>query len=422
MDYIQFHCPTCNHLLVVPPEAANLSGPCPNCQTIIHGPGYSPPPQPQPLNPPSESEAIAAQPPQEEPIAQQPIVLEEPPVDWEQQPEAASTSTPEAVEPDNEPKADEPVIERKKTDRGHGISFLQALMLCFLCSVAFFGLGFYLGKAGALSWEEIVQKSQQVSPDPTPPQDSETEETAPKTEVSISPLPSGNAEDSTDEGALEARASLEAFLAADTWAVRNAYVLYPDQILPEMEACAARNGDGAIETESITLEQSQPDLKVFWIQTSNNVRPFSVVLIRNRNRWLVDWSAFADFYHNRLQAFASGKEGPMRAAFRVFLKAAPGETSPLSPARCLVMAPQSETAYQVTSAAREELAEIFQNYLQTDPKSFREAMEGPGLPFIVELSRTGASNPTLQLESIIATTWPPLPPSELKKDNLSSFY
>ena len=89
------------------------------------------------------------------------------------------------------------------------------------------------------------------------------------------------------------------------------------------------------------------------------------------------------------------------------------------------MAPQSVIAHQVNTAtessARLRLAEIFQAYQQAEPQTFKELMASAGIPLIVEISRSGATNPTLTLESIVAPGWTPLPPEELKKD-ASSFY
>ena len=304
---------------------------------------------------------------------------------------------------------------------------LQALLLSFFFSLIFFALGFYLGKTGSISWEEILKNAQQQGlkvQNPTTPRETSTN-TPP---ISIAPLANNSPQNHTDShtNSSSAQATLEAFLAARTWSIRNAYVLYPNLIIEEMEASSIFHGDGPIEVQSITLKQDQPNQKVFWIETLNNPRPFSVVLIKDRGNWLVDWAGFADFYHNRLQAFANGRDGPVQGVFRVFLKAAPGETSPLSPSRCLVMAPQNEEAYQANSPAqspvRKKLAEIFQAYLQADSQNFKDAMDGPGIPLIVELSRNGAQNPTLILQKIITSGWAPLPPEELKKGDLSSFY
>lgn len=300
--------------------------------------------------------------------------------------------------------------------------------MSFFFSVIFFILGLFLGKSGAVGWEKIIREAEPVIgaplPQSPPPSSSSRDEELVGRGASITPLTNGQLPLEPDSSG--AQASLEAFLSAQTWSARSAYVLYPNLIIPQMEASAKIHGDGAITVSKITLQQDLPHQKVFWLETPNNSRPFSVVLIKDGRNWLVDWGGFADFYHNRLRHFAQGREGPVHGVFRVFLKAAPGETSPLSPARCLVMAPHDEKPFQVNSAAqspaRKKLAEIFQAYLQADPESFEEAMKGPGIPLIVELSRNGAQNPTLRLEEILTTGWAPLSPEELKNGHLSSFY
>ncbi len=467
VDYLRFHCPVCNHLLVVPPEAAGAVGPCPECQTLIKSPSApapAPAQQPQPFTPPApiheerSTPALVDAPPTPEPIVEQPTYPDqptypEPPISQEvhhesppvivappeDEPEPAvplvTPPSPTLQEPspvEEAPPTNEVPdrIERKKArSRRGGLSLLQALALSVFFSIGFFVLGFYLGKTGAISWEDIAARLQKA--ELQQPSNSQDEATPPsdETDFEITPLPNDltSAEGIPLSGAdLEAQASLEAFLGAGSWSARNAYVLFPDQMIPEMEACALVHDDGTIAYEEITLTQSQSNLKVFWIKTPNNEHTFSIALIQENGRWLIDWSSFVDFYHNRLHSFAKGKKGPHRGIFRVFLKAAPGETSPLSPSHCLVTAPQNSESFQVNSApesqARKSLAEIFQAHLQNDRERFEDVMSSHGTPLIVEISRTATPNPTLNLTRIVTVGWPPLSPNELKKDNLSSFY
>ena len=460
MEYIQFHCPACQHLLVVPPEAAGVSGPCPNCQTVIQGPqptpAPSPPPQPQPLNPPAptyqapapqapvpqisetqrhqapaspahsdfanvpdpfEGGGIAA-PVQHHPVPE-PVAVEEP---------VTSEVSPQEDPPKQEAEASTPRTKKEKK-RGGGLSFLQALLMSLLFAIAFFIFGFFVGKSGAISWQEILTKAEQQKVEEeslsAPLLEEEEEEIPlqnlipPPTDPPVSIIPS-------PESITDAQATLEAFLACESWSTRNAFVLYPNEVLPQMAACDEKYGSGPIIAESIELEQDLSNQKVFWVKTPNNEGRFSTILIQDKGRWLVDWDGFSDFYYNRLDSFAEGKEGPMSGLFRVFLKAAPGETAPLSPARCLVNAPQSSQSYQVNntsdSPARKKLADIFQAHLQADPKAFKAIMAADGIPLIVELTRNGADNPTIRLQRIIATGWAPLPAEKFSEENSSSFY
>ena len=409
-----------------------MSGPCPNCHRVIHGPNHYTPPQPQPLNPPQEEvptlhpqppEALkprpaqAAQPRDFESTAQ----LDNPP----QQPEPQSAPRPTSDETDFRENKPESILGSppSRKERASGLSFLQAFVLCFFSSLIFFVLGFSLGKSGAVEWSSLREKAQQQQ---TPPPSEESTSPAPekKAEIPLAPLtiePTEQTEELTT-----ARATLEAFLAADTLGARNAYCLNSDEILPMMAASAAIHGDEPIPFDSISLHTEGPSMRVFWVETAKHPLPFSVVMLKEDDWWLVDWPGFADFYYDRLGAFARGREGPMKGTFRILLKPAPGETSPLSPSRCLVKAPQSPSSYQVNSPAespaRRELAEIFQAYQQEEPEGFKEAISGDGIPLIVEISRTGATPPTLQLDQVITTGWPPLPSLQLKKDSSSRFY
>lgn len=419
-----------------------MSGPCPNCQIVIHGPHHSAP-QPQPLNPPQEEIPIILPKPQPDPHpTENPEPIFDSPVS-EQTPLPPQEQSEQSIEKHDarshlqESRPSDPLRDAEEqnqaeksqdTRRLRGLSFLQAFFLCFVFSLGFFALGFYLGKSGSVSWEDLAQiskngKSGQADHAPTSKQSADPEASR---SIPINPLTEKGSEAGNDLDASTAKATLEAFLAAETWGGRNAYVLSSKAVFPMMAASASVHGDGPIDIKGLGLQSEHPNTKVFWIQTSKHQFPFTTALVKEGEWWLVDWLGFADFYYNRLDSFAKGREGPMTGTFRVLLKPAPGETSPLSPARCLVSTPQLQASYQVNSAAdspvRRELAEIFQSYLQGDPKNFNEAMDGAGIPLVLELSRTGAENPTLQLEDIIATGWPALTPKQIKKETSSSFY
>ncbi|MDQ8189151.1 hypothetical protein [Roseibacillus persicicus] len=446
-----------------------MSGPCPNCHSFIQGPNFYSPPQPQPLNPPVPEEQDftlpiedfgapapqAQNPPPAQPAPENPSPEEPAPTPTAFTESAPVQPTPSdrapqqvepaplperLPEPEPEPRpSDAPLFDESEahpakanstnTRSKASLSLLQAFLLCFFSSVAFFILGFFLGKTGAVSWQEILDasKAQQEGGDELADNPSPAGNFAANTDLSPS-LPEKK-EPETNPNQAEvatARASLEAFLAAGTWTTRSAFVLFPDQILPHMEASAEVHGDGPYQVDSIRLEMDEPDMKVFQLKAPQLPAEFSVILIKVDGHWLVDWEGFADFYHDRLRAFAGGMDGAMKGVFRVLLKPAPGETSPLSPAHCLITTNQNPEIYPITSAtdspARKNLAEIFQSYLQGDRARFEEAMEEDGIPLIIEISRNGASNPTLRLEKIIATTWAPKPPEKSGQGDSSSFY
>ncbi|MGJ8725823.1 MAG: hypothetical protein ACSHYB_14790 [Roseibacillus sp.] len=405
-----------------------MTGPCPNCQTTIQGPNHFNPPQPQPLNPPQEDvPTLYPQDPSEVALSS-PVAESSPP---ERAPIEVSSPAPiqEQPEPDPSPIR-EPLPASKpypnplsSNQRPSGLTFAQAFALCFVSSLIFFALGFVLGKSGAVKWDQILEKAKAQQPTASSDTNLSTDRKA-AVDTPIIPLEVKPA-DPTQELST-AQATLEAFLAADTWGARNAYALNSKAVLPMMAANATVHGDGPIPFESITLHTEGPNMRVFWVKTNNHPLPFSVVMLKEDDWWLVDWPGFADFYYDRLGAFSRGREGPMKGVFRVLLKAAPGETSPLSPSRCLVRAPHSPTSYQVNSLAespaRRKLAEIFQAYQQGEPERFKDAITGDGIPLILEISRSGAQNPTLQLEQVITTGWPPLSAQQTEKDTSSRFY
>ena len=412
-----------------------MSGPCPNCHNIIQGPNHYTPSQPQPLNPPHQEVPIL-NPSQEMPL---PAAAVEPPAppaepaptvpspqpEPQYQPEPQPTPQPNPSE--EPPRAREPELEigspPSRNQGSSGLSFPQAFVLCFFSSLLFFVLGFILGKSGAAERNSLLEQVQQKQT--LPPLESTTPSTPQEIEeIIVAPLEVNTVAQAED--LTPARATLEAFLASTTVGARNAYSLNSKEVLPMMAASAAIHGEGPVSFESIELHTEGPNMKVFWVETSDHPLPFPVVMIKEADWWLVDWAGFADFYYDRLGAFARGREGPMKGAFRVLLKAAPGETSPLSPSRCLVKAPQSPSSFQVNSIAespaRRKLAEIFQIYQQKEPENFKELMSGDGIPLILEISRSGAENPTLQLDQVITTGWPPLSSAKFKKDPSSRFY
>lgn len=414
-----------------------MSGPCPHCHTVIQGPNQpTSPPQPQPLNPPKEdTEPLPTPHPSPEPSSAPPLIEKTPVVIEPARPQQAALPTPLensspeasdaylAPEPDEAPRHP---LQSKHTYKS-GLSLLQAFILCFLSSLIFFVLGFFLGKSGSANWEDLIKQSEEQKA-ALPPRDQGDGTGSPNnnssTQIPITPLETSPPTET--EELTTASATLEAFLTADTWGARNAYVLNSKSVLSMMAANATIHGDGPIPFNKVTLEHEEPNVRAFSIKTDKYSSPFTVMMLKEGDWWLVDWPGFADFYHDRLTSFASGREGPMKGIFRVLLKAAPGETSPLSPSRCLVSAPQSSTPLQVNSVAespaRRRLAEIFQAYLQGEPEKFKKAMAEEGIPLTVEISRSGAQNPTLQLEQVIATGWPPLPSKQFEKDPSSRFY
>ena len=179
-----------------------------------------------------------------------------------------------------------------------------------------------------------------------------------------------------------------------------------------MEETAAQYGDGPISFSSIELINEFPELKVFSVNTIKHEQPFHVAVIKEENAWLVDWAGFADFYYDKFESFATGTEGPNRGIFRLFLRPAPGEPNPSSPNRFIVNAIHSSNAYQVTAATnsrlRKQLTLLAKRVEEEESGDLRKTFETHGLPFTLELSRSGEVNPTLKFERIDSYSW--LPP------------
>lgn len=206
-----------------------------------------------------------------------------------------------------------------------------------------------------------------------------------------------------------AMAALEAFLSARSWAARSAYVRDADRVLPLMETDAQQNGDGPVPYDSLELVHDAPQLKIFALKTLRHPLPFNVAVVKNDIGWSVDWEGFQDFYNDSFETFARGGKGPTKGIFRLFLKPAPGESDPLNPARFIVSAMHSTNTYQVStqqdSEVRKQLSQLLKRSSEEEPGELRNALEGAGLPFMLELSRTGSVNPSLKLERVAAFSW-----------------
>lgn len=280
-----------------------------------------------------------------------------------------------------------------------GLSLLATAIIATLCSVIFFAMGFFFGRSGNFT---RTLEHPRVERPPT------AEVSAPPAALEIPPVVAPTDPLPTPEisGAM---AALEAFLSAKSWAARSAYVLRPDKVMPLMEADAQQNGDGPVPYDRLDLVHDAPQLKIFALTTLRHPLPFNVVVVKDEVGWSVDWEGFQDFYGDRFETFARGGNGPTKGIFRLFLKPAPGESDPLNPSRFTVSAMHSTNTYQVStqqdSEVRKQLADLLKKSKEDDSGELRNALEGAGLPFMLELSRTGSVNPSLKLERVAAFTW-----------------
>lgn len=342
-----------------------------------------PPPETAPLPQPTESNSAS------QPLSANPDEGPATSAD-EQRPEPEDKTTPETPPPAT--AKDKP-----------GISLLWVFLLAFLLSALFFSLGFVFGKRGG-------QASTPPPPPATAPPELTPAEAAPADarEIPIPAIePSPTPENETVTNS--ARAALVAFLEASSWAVRNAYVTKPDEALSDMEKMAQTYGDGSIPFEDIALAFDNGDEQVFQLLTPKDEKPFLVSVMKDGPLWHVDWETFSEFYYDRFETFAQKNSGSDTGVFRLRLKPAPGEADPLTPSRVLAQAPNSNQSFQLTfgtsSEAREKVASLLAILKRDQPELLDKMMASDGIPLVVRVSRTGATNPELRLEEVVATSW-----------------
>lgn len=351
-----------------------------------------------------------------------PVVAPEPSTPAPEPPRERREPTPQAPAPqqpepliDTEPPRREPTqafdfnfddeADRKRSQPSRsaaksGLSLLPVAGIATFCSVVFFVLGFFFGKSG--NFTRTIP-----SDAATPPEATVSPAELPSTGEFIPQIPSDSPLPTADQSG--AMAALEAFLSAKSWAARSAYVAEPSRVMALMESDTLKNGDGPIPYERLELIGDDPQRKTFALQTLRHPLPFSVVVMKDELGWGVDWEGFQEFYNDTFETFARGGKGPTKGVFRLFLKPAPGESDPLNPARFIVSAMHSTNTYQVStqqdSEVRKQLAVVLRKIQKDESGDLKSALEGAGLPFMLELSRTGSVNPSLKLERVVAFSW-----------------
>ncbi|MEM9079608.1 MAG: hypothetical protein AAGC74_02830 [Verrucomicrobiota bacterium] len=441
MDLIRFNCPTCGHQLVVPPEAAAMSGPCPECGVIIHGPAAQrgadeqnsaatalkqaatgnlakPEPTPVPLPEPAPLPAPTPQPqlpPTPEPT---PAQIPEPTPSPSPQP-APATRVPEPAPPEPTPAptpspeptpAPAPFGDDDQTAKSspRGIPFLLVFLLLFLTAIAFAAIGFFLGRTIERQATPILPPKPTPAPaNPiTPPEQSGE----PTLNSLISPAESEPILVGSDQPKSQDLINLERFLNANSWTTRNTYVLSPNDVIPDMELASSKWGDGPIAYDSISLLQDDPSIKVYAVTTPQHPNGIHVALSLTNGRWLVDWPAFSDFYHNRFQDFVSAP-GAATGTFRLLLKPEKGETDPLAPSRCQISPPfvgETQTVILSSSSdSRQQISRILHAYNKRDPNQLQEILQTSGVALVLEISKSETSPPALTVERVVAHSWIP---------------
>jgi len=131
---------------------------------------------------------------------------------------------------------------------------------------------------------------------------------APKAPEPVPPLPATEPK----KVVAEAEATLRAFLEAQDWKARSAYVLSADSLRPKMEIYAKNNSDGPTPFESFTVKHSQVDEKngstllVFQVNSPAAPAGIPVAVLETSSGWLVDWESFVEFRDDHFKHFTEG--------------------------------------------------------------------------------------------------------------------
>lgn len=441
MDFIRFHCPACSVALTVPPAAAGFRGPCPKCSIEIIGPNPAlglaaslpevVPPPAQAFDPFPEKPAPAATPqepapeliPPTDPFAGSP----EPPVaapnpTAEPAPQAVAKlieDSPPSLEPAAEkeekpfedftpPTSEEerpttsdtpaPTPPQEKSSRA-----VVLILSCLLCGVLAFVAGFTAGRKLPDPGSPIYS-TKQADPPAAPPE--------PIPVPVRTWIPDVTTDESGEPRSAGPEATLNAFLNADGWAARSAYVMFPESIRERMEAHSKKSDDGPIETIDVSLFEITEQAHIFTISTSKVPEGFPVAVSRDGNSWLVDWETFVEFHDDRFNRFANGKEGE-HGIFHLLAKPAKSEGKDALFERFLLNHPmpgREQSAYiKKGTVALARIQRIFDSQAGQSLEDFDKLLENQGPPLVLALSYkvNSEGQSYLQIEDVIAIGWGP---------------
>jgi hypothetical protein len=207
-------------------------------------------------------------------------------------------------------------------------------------------------------------------------------------------------------------ATLNAFLNADGWASRSAYVMFPESVRARMEARSKVSDDGPFETTSISLFEVTEQAHIFQVATPKVPEGFPVAVARDNNSWLVDWETFIEFYDDRFQRFAAGKEGE-HGVFHLMVKPVESNDTVALFEQFILNPPmpgREQTAYAGKgSVVLARIQSIFDRRAGLSEKVFNQLIEGQGPPMVLALSyNTNAEGKSyLQIEDVVAIGWGP---------------
>lgn len=458
MDPIRFQCPACSVALTVPPAAAGFRGPCPKCSAEIIGPNpalglparlpeitpapastfdpfpdklipvaprQQPSPEPIPPTdpftgpsqtsqlPPAPQPAPPVSPPSPEPVTVlKPVSEPVPPKDEKKGKPFEDFAPPTAQKaPLNLP----PVATASSTPQGGGSRALVIVLSCLLCATLAFVAGFSTGRripdqANPIHWPKQAEPPvAQTEPIPIPvrtwipdgPADVPTD-----VATDISPSAPG------ETPSVGPEATLKAFLNADSWAARSAYVMFPESIRERMEAHSQISDDGPIETTDVSLFEITEQAHIFTVATPKIPEGFPVAVSRDGNSWLVDWETFIEFHGDRFNRFATGKEGD-HGVFHLLVKPANDDGNDALFNRYLLNPPmpgREQSAYiKKGTVALARLEGVFERQAGQNEEIFNKLIEGQGPPMVLALTYkvNSEGRSYLLIEDVIAIGWGP---------------
>jgi len=292
------------------------------------------------------------------------------------------------------------------------------VLSCLLCSTLAFVAGFSTGRRIADQPSPIRGPKQAEPPlaqtEPVPiPKPIPVRTRIPDVPTEIATDISTSAPD--ESTSIGPEATLKAFLNADGWAARSAYVMFPENIRERMVAHSQMSDDGPIDTTDVSLFEITEQAHIFNVATPKIPEGFPVAVSRDGNSWLVDWETFIEFHDDRFNRFATGKDGD-HGVFHLLVKPTKDEGNDALFNRYLLNPPmpdREQSAYiKKGTVALARLEGVFDRQAGQNEKIFNKLLEGQGPPMVLALTYkvNSEGRSYLLIEDVIAIGWGPSKP------------
>jgi len=437
---LQFDCPACGAVLTVPAAIAGMQGPCPKCwqEIISPDPAIGMParlpalpaataPEPEPIAPPAPELVASSTPAPVEPPTPEPLAPPEPepvlaPVAEAPPPEPLPTPAPLPPEPAKAseiPSADK-LDEIPPPPAPRPRSKARLLLALGIPALALAAVGYYFGKDHlppvyqssilGLSSNQPPAVERVPAPAPAPDPVRETGPApAPTPDETGQGLPPPRPEASQENDAQQA---LEAFLSAPDWQARGAFVLSPDEIRPEMEKYAEKNGDGPIPASAIQLLEAAPPNLIFKVCTKAMPDGFPVAVALTDEGPKIDWEAFIAFNDDHFRKLLVGP-ADQSGILNLLVKPETGaEPSPhWIRYRLSVPMPDREATAWVRkeSVAMARLKSIFDGENGLDKETVDKLVAETGIPLRLAITkrRTNDGREFIEVVDMVAIGWAP---------------